>query len=69
MIGSPFFFNQFNQERMQLDILKKLLILSINILDKKNILITDWDWYEFITNTSFLVIIALFGILIELLLS
>ena len=63
VIGIPFF-NQFNQEGIQLDILTKLLTPSINLLyqNKKNLM--DWDWYEFITNATFSVSIASFGILI-----
>nr|YP_010852615.1 NADH-plastoquinone oxidoreductase subunit 5 [Paratrophis insignis]WGL38941.1 NADH-plastoquinone oxidoreductase subunit 5 [Paratrophis insignis] len=63
VIGIPFF-NQFNQEGIQLDILTKLLTPSINLLypNKKNWM--DWDWYEFITNATFSVSIASFGILI-----
>nr|UDP56733.1 NADH dehydrogenase subunit 5 [Pseudomorus brunoniana] len=63
VIGIPFF-NQFNQEGIQLDILTKLLTPSINLLyqNKKNLM--DWDWYEFITNGTFSVSIASFGILI-----
>nr|UDP56899.1 NADH dehydrogenase subunit 5 [Paratrophis glabra] len=61
VIGIPFF-NQFNQEGIQLDILTKLLTPSINLLyqNKKNLM----DWYEFITNATFSVSIASFGILI-----
>nr|YP_009139725.1 NADH dehydrogenase subunit 5 [Morus notabilis]AKF34034.1 NADH dehydrogenase subunit 5 [Morus notabilis] len=60
VIGIPFF----NQEGIQLDILTKLLTPSINLLyqNKKNLM--DWDWYEFITNATFSVSIASFGILI-----
>nr|QWY89006.1 NADH-plastoquinone oxidoreductase subunit 5 [Afromorus mesozygia] len=60
VIGIPFF----NQEGIQLDILTKLLTPSINLLyqNKKNLM--DWDWYEFITNATFSVSIAFFGILI-----
>nr|YP_009529913.1 NADH-plastoquinone oxidoreductase subunit 5 [Lozanella enantiophylla]AXX77193.1 NADH-plastoquinone oxidoreductase subunit 5 [Lozanella enantiophylla] len=63
VIGIPFF-TQFNQEGMQLDILTKLLTPSINLLhqNKKNLM--DWDWYEFISNATFSVSIASFGILI-----
>nr|YP_009529490.1 NADH-plastoquinone oxidoreductase subunit 5 [Aphananthe aspera]ARC97626.1 NADH-plastoquinone oxidoreductase subunit 5 [Aphananthe aspera]AXX76685.1 NADH-plastoquinone oxidoreductase subunit 5 [Aphananthe aspera]QWK47134.1 NADH-plastoquinone oxidoreductase subunit 5 [Aphananthe aspera] len=63
VIGIPFF-TQFNQDGMQLDILSKLLTPSINLLypNKKNLM--DWDWYEFITNATFSVTIASFGILI-----
>nr|WBG72603.1 NADH dehydrogenase subunit 5 [Morus alba] len=60
IIGIPFF----NQEGIQLDILTKLLTPSINLLyqNKKNLM--DWDWYEFITNATYSVSIASFGILI-----
>jgi len=60
IIGIPFF----NQEGIQLDILTKLLTSSINLLyqNKKNLM--DWDWYEFITNATYSVSIASFGILI-----
>nr|ASR92665.1 NADH dehydrogenase subunit 5 [Chaetachme aristata] len=58
IIGIPFF-TQFNQEGMQLDILSKLLTPSINLLRKNQ---KDWDWYEFITNATFSVSIASFGI-------
>nr|YP_009756854.1 NADH dehydrogenase subunit 5 [Broussonetia kaempferi]QCA41480.1 NADH dehydrogenase subunit 5 [Broussonetia kaempferi] len=63
IIGIPFC-NQFNQEGMQLDILTKLLIPSINILYQNQKILMDWDWYEFITNSTFSVSIASFGILI-----
>nr|YP_010224174.1 NADH-plastoquinone oxidoreductase subunit 5 [Artocarpus altilis]UCS08090.1 NADH-plastoquinone oxidoreductase subunit 5 [Artocarpus altilis] len=61
VIGIPFF-NQFNQEGMQLDILTKLLTPSINLLyqNNKNLM----DSHEFITNATFSVSIASFGILI-----
>nr|YP_009529659.1 NADH-plastoquinone oxidoreductase subunit 5 [Chaetachme aristata]AXX76939.1 NADH-plastoquinone oxidoreductase subunit 5 [Chaetachme aristata]QWK47306.1 NADH-plastoquinone oxidoreductase subunit 5 [Chaetachme aristata] len=58
IIGIPFF-TQFNQEGMQLDILSKLLTPSINLLRQNQ---KDWDWYEFITNATFSVSIASFGI-------
>jgi len=54
-IGMPF--NQFNQEEMNLDILSKLLILSLS--QNKYV-----DWYEFVTNSTFSVNIASFGIFI-----
>lgn len=63
IIGIPFF-NQFNQEGMQLDILTKLLTPSINLLYQNKKFLMDWDWYEFITNAIFSVSIASFGILI-----
>nr|YP_009176051.1 NADH dehydrogenase subunit 5 [Ficus racemosa]ALI30749.1 NADH dehydrogenase subunit 5 [Ficus racemosa] len=63
IIGIPFF-NQFNQEGMQLDILTKLLTPSINLLYQNKRFLMDWDWYEFITNAIFSVSIASFGILI-----
>nr|YP_010581283.1 NADH-plastoquinone oxidoreductase subunit 5 [Brunellia mexicana]UZT27604.1 NADH-plastoquinone oxidoreductase subunit 5 [Brunellia mexicana] len=55
-IGIPF--NQFNQEGM--DILSKLLTPSINPLHKNS----NFDWYEFVTNATFSVSIAYFGIFI-----
>nr|YP_010266813.1 NADH dehydrogenase subunit 5 [Triadica sebifera]UIF92121.1 NADH dehydrogenase subunit 5 [Triadica sebifera] len=59
-IGIPF--NQFNQEEMKLDILSKLLTPSLNLLhqNEKN----SVDWYEFVTNATFSVSIAFFGIFI-----
>nr|YP_010715594.1 NADH dehydrogenase subunit F [Berchemia polyphylla]WDE24726.1 NADH dehydrogenase subunit F [Berchemia polyphylla]WKV26070.1 NADH-plastoquinone oxidoreductase subunit 5 [Berchemia polyphylla] len=61
VIGIPLF-NQFNQEGGDLDILSKLLTPAINLLhqNQKN----SVDWYEFMTNATFSVSIALFGILI-----
>nr|YP_009529574.1 NADH-plastoquinone oxidoreductase subunit 5 [Celtis biondii]AXX76854.1 NADH-plastoquinone oxidoreductase subunit 5 [Celtis biondii]QXM15830.1 NADH-plastoquinone oxidoreductase subunit 5 [Celtis biondii] len=61
VIGIPFFI-EFNQKVMQLDILSKLLTPSINLLhqNQKKLM----DWYEFITNATFSVSIASFGILI-----
>nr|YP_009669280.1 NADH dehydrogenase subunit F [Korupodendron songweanum]QCW94279.1 NADH dehydrogenase subunit F [Korupodendron songweanum] len=58
-VGIPF---SFNQEGIDLDILSKLLNPSINLLhaNSKN----SVDWYEFVTNASFSVSIALFGIFI-----
>nr|YP_010035821.1 NdhF [Onobrychis viciifolia]QPF16901.1 NADH dehydrogenase subunit F [Onobrychis viciifolia]QQQ88422.1 NdhF [Onobrychis viciifolia] len=52
----------FSQEGMDLDILSKLLIPSIDLLhpNSKN----SVDWYEFFTNATFSVSIAFFGILI-----
>nr|QJS52400.1 NADH-plastoquinone oxidoreductase subunit 5 [Hovenia dulcis] len=58
-IGIPFF-NQFNQETMGLDILSKLLNPAINLLHPN----TSVDLYEFISNATFSVSIAFFGILI-----
>nr|YP_009659202.1 NADH-plastoquinone oxidoreductase subunit 5 [Antiaris toxicaria]QCQ82420.1 NADH-plastoquinone oxidoreductase subunit 5 [Antiaris toxicaria] len=63
IIGIPFF-KQFNQEGMQLDILTKLLTPSINLLYQNKKILIDWDWYEFITNATFSISIASFGILI-----
>nr|YP_010128334.1 NADH-plastoquinone oxidoreductase subunit 5 [Maclura tricuspidata]QPQ74943.1 NADH-plastoquinone oxidoreductase subunit 5 [Maclura tricuspidata]URQ17559.1 NADH dehydrogenase subunit 5 [Maclura tricuspidata] len=63
IIGIPFF-NQFNQERMQLDILTKFITPSINLLYQNKKILMNWDWYEFITNATFSVSIASFGILI-----
>jgi NAD(P)H-quinone oxidoreductase subunit 5 len=56
-IGIPF-----NQEGTNLDILSKLLTPSLNLLhqNEKN----SFDWYEFITNAIFSVIITFFGIFI-----
>nr|YP_009469386.1 NADH dehydrogenase subunit 5 [Byrsonima crassifolia]AVD96613.1 NADH dehydrogenase subunit 5 [Byrsonima crassifolia] len=59
-IGVPF--NQFNQEGTNLDILSKLLIPSLNLLHQNEN--NSFDWYEFITNAIFSVIIAFFGIFI-----
>nr|YP_009562525.1 NADH-plastoquinone oxidoreductase subunit 5 [Alniphyllum pterospermum]QAV57967.1 NADH-plastoquinone oxidoreductase subunit 5 [Alniphyllum pterospermum] len=58
-IGIPF-----NQEGMELDILSKWLTPSINLLhqNSKNYL----DWYEFIKDAIFSVIISYFGIFIAL---
>nr|YP_009762922.1 NdhF [Gleditsia sinensis]QIQ60134.1 NdhF [Gleditsia sinensis]QPF22690.1 NdhF [Gleditsia sinensis]WAX02429.1 NADH-plastoquinone oxidoreductase subunit 5 [Gleditsia sinensis] len=52
----------FNQEGIDLDILSKLLIPSIDLLhpNSKN----SGDWYEFVTNATFSVSIAFFGIFI-----
>nr|UFA47124.1 NADH-plastoquinone oxidoreductase subunit 5 [Oxytropis aciphylla] len=52
----------FSQEGIDLDILSKLLIPSIDLLhqNSKN----SVDWYEFFTNATFSVSIAFFGILI-----
>nr|QEX95736.1 NADH-plastoquinone oxidoreductase subunit 5 [Humulus yunnanensis] len=63
VIGIPFFI-QFNQEGMQLDILSKLLTPSINLLHQKKENLMGWNWYEFLTNATFSVGIALLGILI-----
>nr|YP_010439796.1 NADH-plastoquinone oxidoreductase subunit 5 [Ventilago harmandiana]UTC34192.1 NADH-plastoquinone oxidoreductase subunit 5 [Ventilago harmandiana] len=61
VIGIPFF-NQSNQEGGGLDILSKLLTPAINLLhqNKKN----SVDWYDFMTNATFSVSIAFFGICI-----
>nr|YP_009669032.1 NADH dehydrogenase subunit F [Galphimia angustifolia]QCW94031.1 NADH dehydrogenase subunit F [Galphimia angustifolia] len=60
VIGVPF--NPFNQEETHLDILSKLLTPSLNLLhqNEKN----SFDWYEFLTNAIFSVIISFFGIFI-----
>lgn len=58
-VGIPLF----NQEGMDLDILSKLLSSSINLLHKNRN--HSVDWYEFITNATFSVSIAYFGILIS----
>ncbi|KAJ7941299.1 NAD(P)H-quinone oxidoreductase subunit 5, chloroplastic [Quillaja saponaria] len=52
----------FNQEGIDLDILSKLLIPSINLLHKNSNNFVDW--YEFVTNATFSVSIAYFGIFI-----
>nr|YP_010387065.1 NADH-plastoquinone oxidoreductase subunit 5 [Aristotelia fruticosa]UDH57211.1 NADH-plastoquinone oxidoreductase subunit 5 [Aristotelia fruticosa]UPO67046.1 NADH-plastoquinone oxidoreductase subunit 5 [Aristotelia fruticosa] len=57
-IGIPF--NQFNQEGR--DILSKLLTPSINLLHKNSNNFVDW--YEFVTNATFSISIAYFGIFI-----
>nr|UDH57377.1 NADH-plastoquinone oxidoreductase subunit 5 [Aristotelia serrata] len=61
-IGIPF--NQFNQEGR--DILSKLLTPSINLLHKNSNNFVDW--YEFVTNATFSISIAYFGIFIASLL-
>ncbi|YP_009256374.1 NADH-plastoquinone oxidoreductase subunit 5 (chloroplast) [Ziziphus jujuba] len=60
-IGIPFF-NQFNQEAVDLDILSKWLNPAINLLHPNPN--TSVDLYEFISNATFSVSIAFFGILI-----
>jgi len=60
IIGMPFI--QFNQEKMNLNILSKLLILFLNLLyqnQNKSV-----DWKEFIINLTFSVKIAFFEIFI-----
>nr|YP_009769883.1 NADH-plastoquinone oxidoreductase subunit 5 [Labichea lanceolata]QIT00585.1 NADH-plastoquinone oxidoreductase subunit 5 [Labichea lanceolata] len=52
----------FNQEGIDLDILSKLLIPSIDLLHQN--LNNSVDWYEFFTNGTFSVSIAFFGIFI-----
>nr|YP_008578220.1 NADH dehydrogenase subunit 5 [Stockwellia quadrifida]AGC59629.1 NADH dehydrogenase subunit 5 [Stockwellia quadrifida] len=59
VVGIPF---AFNQERIHLDILSKLLNPSINLLHTNSN--NSVDWYEFVTNASFSVSIAFFGIFI-----
>nr|YP_010383397.1 NADH-plastoquinone oxidoreductase subunit 5 [Excoecaria agallocha]UEQ12801.1 NADH-plastoquinone oxidoreductase subunit 5 [Excoecaria agallocha] len=59
-IGIPF--NQFNQEEINLDILSKLLTPSLNLLHQNEQ--NSVDWYEFVTNATFSVSIAFFGIFI-----
>nr|QHN53335.1 NADH dehydrogenase subunit 5 [Hemistylus odontophylla] len=59
VIGIPFF----NQEEMPLDILSKVLTPYINLLYQNQKKWMDWDWYEFIRNSTFSVSIAYFGIL------
>nr|YP_009493395.1 NdhF [Banisteriopsis caapi]AWM97667.1 NdhF [Banisteriopsis caapi] len=56
-IGIPF-----NQEGTNLDILSKLLTPSLNLLHQNEN--NSFDWYEFITNAIFSVIITFFGIFI-----
>uniref|UniRef100_UPI0030E5DF5E NdhF n=1 Tax=Senna italica TaxID=346974 RepID=UPI0030E5DF5E len=52
----------FNQEGLDLDILSKLLIPSIDRLHTNSN--NSGNWYEFVTNTTFSVSIAFFGIFI-----
>nr|YP_009975742.1 NADH-plastoquinone oxidoreductase subunit 5 [Balanops pedicellata]QNK05160.1 NADH-plastoquinone oxidoreductase subunit 5 [Balanops pedicellata] len=59
-IGIPF--NQFNQAGMDLDILSKLLMPSLNLLHQNAN--HSVDWYEFIPKAFFSVSIAYFGIFI-----
>nr|YP_009663520.1 NdhF [Ipomoea setifera]QCU82270.1 NdhF [Ipomoea setifera] len=56
----------FNQEGIHLDILSKLLIPSINLLHQNSE--NFEDWYQFLTNATFSVSIACFGIFTALLL-
>nr|YP_009907714.1 NADH-plastoquinone oxidoreductase subunit 5 [Aspidopterys obcordata]QLI54271.1 NADH-plastoquinone oxidoreductase subunit 5 [Aspidopterys obcordata] len=56
-IGVPF-----NQEGTNLDILSKLLTPSLNLLHQNEN--NSFDWYEFITNAIFSVIITFLGIFI-----
>nr|QYJ56613.1 NADH-plastoquinone oxidoreductase subunit 5 [Orostachys iwarenge f. magna] len=60
-IGIPF-----TQEGKDLDILSKWLNSSINLLHKN--FSNSFDWYEFVTNATFSVSIAFFGIVIAFLL-
>nr|QFK69501.1 NADH-plastoquinone oxidoreductase subunit 5 [Ixonanthes chinensis] len=57
-------FTQFNQTGMDLDILSKLLtpFLNLNLLHQNEN--SSVDWYEFVTNATFSVSIAYFGIFI-----
>uniref|UniRef100_UPI0031F3DFCD NADH-plastoquinone oxidoreductase subunit 5 n=1 Tax=Platylobium montanum TaxID=1969477 RepID=UPI0031F3DFCD len=52
----------FNQEGIDLDILSKLLIPSIDLLHKNSN--NPFDWYEFLKNSTFSVSLAFFGIFI-----
>nr|UWV19030.1 NADH-plastoquinone oxidoreductase subunit 5 [Coronilla valentina subsp. glauca] len=52
----------FNQEGIDLDILSKLLSPSIDLLHQNST--KSVDWYEFLTNATFSVSIAFFGIFI-----
>nr|YP_010514516.1 NADH dehydrogenase subunit 5 [Coursetia rostrata]UXL86169.1 NADH dehydrogenase subunit 5 [Coursetia rostrata] len=52
----------FSQEGRNLDILSKLLIPSIDLLHQNSN--NSMDWYEFLTNATFSVSIAFFGIFI-----
>ncbi|KAF1876899.1 hypothetical protein Lal_00033194 [Lupinus albus] len=52
----------FNQEGIDLDILSKLLIPSIDLLHQNSN--NSVDWYEFFTNATFSVSLAFFGIFI-----
>nr|YP_009769471.1 NADH dehydrogenase subunit 5 [Delonix regia]QIT00173.1 NADH dehydrogenase subunit 5 [Delonix regia]QRH18737.1 NADH-plastoquinone oxidoreductase subunit 5 [Delonix regia] len=52
----------FNQEGLDLDILSKLLIPSIDLLHPNSN--NSENWYEFVTNATFSVSIAFFGIFI-----
>nr|QWY87565.1 NADH-plastoquinone oxidoreductase subunit 5 [Pterocarpus tinctorius] len=52
----------FSQEGIDLDILSKLLIPSIDLLHQN--LKNSFDWYEFFTNATFSVSLAFFGIFI-----
>nr|QYJ56453.1 NADH-plastoquinone oxidoreductase subunit 5 [Meterostachys sikokianus] len=60
-IGIPF-----TQEGKDLDILSKWLNSSINLLHKN--FLNSFNWYEFVTNATFSVSIAFFGIFIAFLL-
>nr|YP_010270906.1 NADH dehydrogenase subunit F [Geum aleppicum]YP_010833690.1 NADH-plastoquinone oxidoreductase subunit 5 [Geum japonicum]ARC97240.1 NADH-plastoquinone oxidoreductase subunit 5 [Geum macrophyllum]QXL59084.1 NADH-plastoquinone oxidoreductase subunit 5 [Geum japonicum var. chinense]UJY97838.1 NADH dehydrogenase subunit F [Geum aleppicum]WFP43110.1 NADH-plastoquinone oxidoreductase subunit 5 [Geum japonicum] len=60
VVGIPFF--NFNQEGIDLDILSKLLIPSINLLHQNRTHAVDW--YEFFTNAVFSVSVACCGIFI-----
>nr|YP_009989037.1 NADH-plastoquinone oxidoreductase subunit 5 [Melaleuca cajuputi]QNM40527.1 NADH-plastoquinone oxidoreductase subunit 5 [Melaleuca cajuputi] len=59
VVGIPF---PFNQEGIHLDLLSKLLNPSINLLHQN--FENSVNWYEFVTNASFSVSIAFFGIFI-----
>nr|QVV41434.1 NADH-plastoquinone oxidoreductase subunit 5 [Bridelia tomentosa] len=58
IIGVPF--NQLNKDDIYFDILSKLLTPSLNLLHQTS---KDYvDWYEFLTNATFSISIAYFGI-------
>nr|YP_009266753.1 NADH-plastoquinone oxidoreductase subunit 5 [Erythroxylum novogranatense]ANK79217.1 NADH-plastoquinone oxidoreductase subunit 5 [Erythroxylum novogranatense] len=60
-IGIPF--NPFNQQRVYVDILSKLLTPSLNLLHPNNTN-NSLNWYEFLTNLTISVSIAYLGIII-----
>nr|YP_010282656.1 NADH dehydrogenase subunit 5 [Elatostema stewardii]UHM25407.1 NADH dehydrogenase subunit 5 [Elatostema stewardii] len=59
-LGIPFF----NQKGMQLDILSKVLIPFISFFHQNEKIFMGWNWYEFLTNSTFSVSITSCGILI-----